>query len=310
MRRRLAQLMLWPSFAAVGPLAGQERTDEPPRLTIPEGDTATVRTGRLEGYQTAEYRLAARAGQLLRVRVRSPRETWLVVRAFPTTQEVGADLINTFTTGLVGGEARIPADGDYTVRLAIHRVEARRGGGARWTLTVALSEPDPADARVATDAPESWREEGACPFECCTYGGDWALRGPLDLRGSADRYAVTFRQLPSGERVTALTGRTRTRAGRFRFTRASPPFGEGEPVDVYDYLGEGGYRVWHGGAMIRADLGLSPYGAGREGPLGRMEVDPRQTWWVNVRLRDGREGWIEILDPTDVDGADACAVGL
>lgn len=307
-RRWLTPLLIGSAFPSVGPLAGQDRT-EAVRLTIAAGDTAVVRTGRLEGYETAEYRLTARAGQLLKVRVRSPRETWLVVRAFPTGQEVGADLVNTFNTGLVGGEARIPVGGDYTVRLAIHRVEARRGGSAEWTLTVALSEPDPTDARAAPSAPEMWDEDGACPFECCTYGGDWALRKPFALRGAADPYAATLRELPRGVRLAALTGRTRTRPGRFQFTRSSPPFREGERVDVYDYLGEGIYRVWNGGAMTQADLGLSPYGASREGALGRMEVDPRQTWWVNVRLPDGAEGWIEVHDPAGVSGADACGVG-
>lgn len=305
----MAPLLLASAFAPIGPVAGQERTDEPLRLTIPAGDTATVRTGRLQGYETVEYRLTARAGQLLRVRVRSPRETWLVVRAFPTGQEVGADLVNTFSTGLVGGEALIPVAGDYTVRLAIHRVEARRGGSAEWTLTVALSDPDPTHAPVAPNAPEMWEEEGACPFECCTYGSDWTLREPSALRGAADPYASTVREIPAGGRLAALTGRTRTRRGRFHFTQSSPPFREGERVDVYDYLGEGIYRVWHGGTMTEADLGLSPYGARREGALGRMEADPRQTWWVNVRLGDGAEGWIAVDDPADVAGADACGVG-
>ncbi len=308
-RVRLGLLILGAWLVPTGSLVGQDREVRPSPLTF-AGDTVTQRTGTLKGFETADYALSARAGQWLRVRVRSSRETWLVVRVFPSARSVGADILNTFTTGLVGGEARIPGDGAYTVRVAIHRVEARRGGEAEYALTVALSDPVGEEEPGSHDAPREWTEEGACPFECCTYGNVWTLRESFALRAASDPYAATYRDLPLGARVTGLTGRTRTRAGRFRYTRASGPFDQGEAVDVYDYLGEGRYRVWHDGAMTEADLATSPYGASTESPLGSMEVVPRQAWWVNVLLVGGEDGWIEVPDPTVVGGADACAAGM
>jgi hypothetical protein len=66
-------------------------------------------------------------------------------------------------------------------------------------------------------------------------------------------------------------------------------------------IGEGALAVWHNGAITRGSLDLRlQYDA----PL---ESAPLQwTWWVLVRLADGRTGWLE--NPQGAfDGMDARA---
>lgn len=271
------------------------------RLEIPAGDSSVTRSGSLRGFEQKEFLIRARSGQLLRLRIGSSRQNWVAARVFPVGSPTGADLVNTFVSGTIGGESKIRASGEYVVSLTIPRVEARRGGTVDFTVTVALTEPAALDRPVAVGAPETWEAEGACPFEGCAYRGVWSLNEPLPLRGSSDEYAITLRELPAGASVTALTGRVLTNRGRFRFTADHPPFESGDALDVYDYLGEGRYRVWRDGRMTEAELLTSPYGTSTPSPVGVMELPPRQRWWVNVRLQDGSDAWIEVRDPSAVE---------
>lgn len=94
-------------------------------------------------------------------------------------------------------------------------------------------------------------------------------------------------------------------AGVFVFTRSNGPFHPGDRISVYNYLGEGNYRVWSKGKMTEAELLVGPVGS-QGGPSGKMEKRPVQTWWVQLTMPNGKSGWAVIGSAMELREADAC----
>jgi len=144
-------------------------------------------------------------------------------------------------------------------------------------------------------------EHGACPFECCWYGG-WVARRGLTARRDRTAEAPAAFRIAGGEAVQALTGVVvTTRPGR---ARALAPLGlggvtlaPGDEVPVLRYAGEGVWIVWAGGR---------PLGVEGEAAGGRLRVlvTPRAVWWVQIRNRRGEVGWSD--QPDLFDGRDRC----
>lgn len=162
---------------------------------------------------------------------------------------------------------------------------------------------------LAPAAPSVHVEKGACPFECCVYRA-WVTTAETTVYARPDRSSRVVGVLRAGATVNATTGEVHSRAARFIVTRPHGPYGPGDVLWVYTYLGEGRFRVWWNGAMREEDLEFSPYGGstGRrcEDPRcwGRLEGELRFVWWVKVRSPDGWEGWSD--RPDHFGNKDAC----
>ena len=181
----------------------------------------------------------------------------------------------------------------------------------RLAVHLVLLSPVVAMAGNAPKAPpEVFVDEGACPFECCTYGA-WTTRALVRAFASADPDATLVATLPANSRVEALGGHVRTRGVPFVVTRAQADYRPGERLIVYTYLGEGIFRTWREGRWEEADLGFSLHG-GTPGErceasaecFGHLERTLVSTWWVQVRLPDGRLAWVD--GHAGFDGQDAC----
>lgn len=163
---------------------------------------------------------------------------------------------------------------------------------------------------LATRPAAPVRIEDACPFEGCTYGawtttdettvyrtpGDTlsvAFTIPADTEIEADRGFVLLPQL--GEWVAEAASEMYTGPEETHEIAA------GDTVLVLDAIGEGFYRVWHGGALGSL---AGWYGPDGESPF-RILTDPVQAWWAHIRLADGREGWLWMDGTPSVRGADA-----
>ena len=165
----------------------------------------------------------------------------------------------------------------------------------------------------------TYTDIGACPGEGCRYGSVWTMETATPVhptRGSSQSAFV----LPKGQKVTTLTGVVVTKPGRIQILHPIRVQGQ-EPVNsgylyILTYRGEGFWKVWLNGKLIDAvsipDV-LSPMACNASeasckerfeakwisGPImGQMEQLPQPVWWVQIKDKTGRTGWIEDTGPT------------
>lgn len=103
-------------------------------VTFRDGKLDSTIRGRLKGRETVDYRVRAKAGQLLAVNLESSHSSCCFNLMAP-----GAD--TAMFIGSTSGDscsALIQRDGAYTIRVYLMRSAARRGETAKYTLRVAL----------------------------------------------------------------------------------------------------------------------------------------------------------------------------
>lgn len=187
------------------------------------------------------------------------------------------------------------------------------------TMVAALLTPAlPAAAQGAPSLPIV--RTGVCPFECCVYG-PWVARSGIPVFAREGARADTVGLLAPGEAIEALDGNVHVlQAATAVFQK---PYRmllalsdtlhvvPGDTVYVLDHISEGVYHVWYHGTPYQMDQQWAyPDASADSRARARALADgpPRTEWWVKIRRRDGREGWI-LLDPTgpaSFDGSDAC----
>lgn len=150
----------------------------------------------------------------------------------------------------------------------------------------------------------------ACPFEGCQFG-TWTVRKAVKVYSTWRNNRRQIATLPEGEKVTALTGvNIVIHPGKGVFTRDVQMYGakRGDVAYTYNYCGEGAIDVWTHGRFIRcAELMFSEKSGwgcqrdcdGRYLELGKFE------WWANIRMENGKTGWVLVSD--NFDGTDALA---
>lgn len=157
------------------------------------------------------------------------------------------------------------------------------------------------------------RIEGACPFECCTYGA-WTTTDPTTIYERPDENAVLL-TVPADTRQEAATGYVLlTRIGvavardtvRMYGESGDPYLAEvGDTLFVLDNVGEGFRRVWYEGGIYQSDA-ASGIDTGIASPVEVLR-EPEQQWWARVQTVDGRAGWLWMDRTPQMEGADACS---
>jgi hypothetical protein len=101
-----------------------------------KGQSATALKGSFKGYDTVEYLLTAKAGQVLSVKVSGSSNANLNVfppvdYVLPDPQQLALPLEGTDTRS-----ARLPADGLYRIQVYQPRASARRGAVVKYSLKI------------------------------------------------------------------------------------------------------------------------------------------------------------------------------
>jgi len=157
-----------------------------------------------------------------------------------------------------------------------------------------------------------FEDNGACPFECCTYR-HWTATKPTLLYQSWKRSGrKVIGSVRKGKRVLAATGVVVTyRPSRFRAMQTDPhlELRIGDEFPVYSYRGEGNFDFWNKGKFYEDGI----YTKSKCGeattefaPSFCIVNSGEIEWWAQVKTTSGKTGWVW-MDKAEFDHVDACS---
>jgi hypothetical protein len=159
---------------------------------------------------------------------------------------------------------------------------------------------EPAQAEDAPPTP--FVDQGACPFECCTYRG-WTTTAPVDLFDKPNGRKTS--QIPARTAVLGLTGEVISHPVRLRAHRdyEETSIKKGDVFWAIHYEGEGLWAVWHHGKRQSAQFFGDEINDPKVSPGNEISKD-HSVWWVKIKTKDGRTGWA--ISEGNFDNQDAC----
>jgi hypothetical protein len=172
-------------------------------------------------------------------------------------------------------------------------------------------------AGITAERPTKYVDEGACPFECCTYR-EWTVKTPTTLLTTPDEQSKPIGVVRTGEKVDGLTGFVVTiEPGLIEVLRphaskvSNKTYNPKDLVWVYTNLGEGFFRVWFQGQMYEEEASFFVHGLGgwdrcveEKTCWGQRKHPPKAMWWVKVKSKSGIVGWSN--KPERFGNKDAC----
>jgi hypothetical protein len=195
---------------APGVLAQGEIESRP--VQFAKGASSATVKGSIQGRQTVDYKLRARAGQTMSVKLVTSHGA-----NYFNVLPPGSNDVAIFVGSSSGNEwsGALPSNGEYTVRVYLMRSAARRNESARYTLTVAvtgsavaaapstLGQAPPGDAKVkgtpyhATGPVPCWMGNAPVGSSQCEFGV---------IRGKPGNAEVHIKPQGGLERVLTFMG--------------------------------------------------------------------------------------------------------
>ena len=162
-----------------------------------------------------------------------------------------------------------------------------------------------ASALITPRPPSVFINQGACPFECCTYQ-KWNPRKNITAYEKPDLNAKVLGIFKKGSTVVGLTGVVQAHANPFVVEKQTKSINRkhtylpGDTLWAYDYLGEGSFNVWFKGEIYQEHLALSANNkleghceSGRTDCWGHLAKRYNAPWWVKVKSAEGWVGWTD-----------------
>lgn len=121
------------AMLAGAPVIAQDAT-RTSRVQFAKGASSKAITGSVKGYDTAVYLIGARRGQTMTVNLKTSNAS-----NYFTVTAAGAD--EALFDGTINGNSftgKLPANGDYQVRVFLMRNAARRNEVGKYTLTIGV----------------------------------------------------------------------------------------------------------------------------------------------------------------------------
>ncbi|OEZ96054.1 inhibitor of g-type lysozyme precursor [Janthinobacterium sp. HH107] len=103
-------------------------------VELTAGKAAHSVKGKIKGYATAEYTLTGKAGQTLSVKLKTNQAS----NYFNIRQAGQEEVLFIGSTSGNSYQAKLPADGEYTVQMYLMRNAARRNAVASYSLEMGL----------------------------------------------------------------------------------------------------------------------------------------------------------------------------
>ncbi|QLG89935.1 DNA breaking-rejoining protein [Chitinibacter bivalviorum] len=123
-------------FLQAHPIMAQDQIVK--QVHFAKGSSGSIINDKIKGYQFIDYKLVAKAGQIMTVDLKTSNRSNYFNILQPGVQD------EAFFIGQNEGEhfsGALPANGEYTIRVYLMRSAARRNEAANFTLNVALPNP-------------------------------------------------------------------------------------------------------------------------------------------------------------------------
>jgi hypothetical protein len=162
--------------------------------------------------------------------------------------------------------------------------------------------------------PIPFDDNGACPFQCCTYR-EWSVDWDTDIRSDRHDEAPLAFHAALNETVQALTGVvTTTKAGRASASRDVRVGAnhllvpKGRPIYLLRNVGGGDWKIWVDGVIDQQYIPSQGYCVGDKQSSDECAItvtdQPEVVWWAKVQNARGQEGWTREVE--HFGNIDAC----
>ena len=117
---------------------------------VPMSGNVGASSGALSGADGIDYTFQGQAGQKVSLAVFSDKPASTIINVFsPKSKDGEADVFSNYVSGELAGQATLPANGTYTLRLGLRKPVRDNGSKVNYTFTVALM------GEASASAPES-----------------------------------------------------------------------------------------------------------------------------------------------------------
>lgn len=234
-----AATLLWTAVAGFAASAAEPA--QPPIEVRPvhfaRGASSATIKGTLKGYRTVDYKLAAKAGQTMSVKL-TTRNASNYFNVLPPGSKDEAIFVGSTSGNEWSGS--LPADGEYAVRVYLMRSAARRNETASYVLTVGIT-GSATGAAAPGAAPASDAKVKGTPYHAtgqvpCAMGDAASGSAQCDfgvIRGKPGNADVHLTPPGGLKRVLTFTGAKVT--GDAKATVKATKTGDLWSVDVNDY---------------------------------------------------------------------------
>ena len=152
-----------------------------------------------------------------------------------------------------------------------------------------------------------FEDNGACPFECCTYK-KWTVAKDTDAFETHEDNSKLVFKMKKGEEVEGLTGIVITMKPGAAAIKKTISLGQdesvtilaGENIALLHYEGEGFSKFWYKGKTYSDEI---PF-PGEETESIKTLSEPETVWWVKIKNSKGETGWSHETD--HFDHMDSC----
>jgi hypothetical protein len=159
MRATMVRLLMACVFVAAGSWAFAADSSESRPIQFAKGASSATVKGSLKGYRFIDYKLRAKAGQTMSVKLKTSNGANYFNVLPPGSNDVAIFIGSTSGNEWTGP---LPADGEYTIRVYLMRSAARRNETAKYTLTVGIT-GNAGDSRAPGGAAAAKSRRGSSP---------------------------------------------------------------------------------------------------------------------------------------------------
>lgn len=160
-----------------------------------------------------------------------------------------------------------------------------------------------AGASSGQEPPLPYFDNGACPFECCTYR-EWNITKDTVLRQDARDSAAAASMARSGEKVRGLTGVVITaKTGKVVIQKnmklhkeggkGTVTLKRGDTIHYLHHVGAGYDKFWFRGELLVDQTDIRKVGKDEWFEVVSL---PEWTWWAKIQRPNGDVGWTRELN--------------